>query len=88
MPLIAMVEGATRNLGAPADWKPEHGHCGGLPVADVMTEQGPFMVSAWELTPDEILAIMGGATLKLWVRGNVHPVVALSVGPLTMKEGG
>lgn len=87
MPLIARIKGATRDLGAPPDWKPEHGPCGSLPILDVVTDQGAFMVSAWEFTPEEVIALMGGATLKLWIRGTSHPVVALSVGELQMKEG-
>lgn len=71
-------------LGAPPDWNDNGGDsfCGVLPIKDVETTEGHFMVSAWELTLEDVKALNEGATLKLWIRGHEHPVVALSVGDL------
>lgn len=79
--LIKQIEGFTRSFGAPPDLTPE-GVCLGLPVRDVMTEEGNFMVSAWEPTPEELQALLRGETIKLWIRGLTHPVVSLTVGDL------
>jgi hypothetical protein len=57
-----------------------------LPIRDVATEQGPFMVSSWEPTPAELAAINAGESIKLWIAGTGHPVVALSVGTVTDGE--
>lgn len=77
--LIREIEGATRSLGAPADWDQTKGKCDVLPIADVMTESGPFMVSAWTPTAEELIALNAGAPVHLWIQGTNHPVVALSV---------
>ena len=83
MPLIKRIEQATRELGKPSDWNEDNDPpCGVLPIRDVLTPEGPFMVSAWEFTPDELLALQNGATLKLWIRGVAHPVVGLTVGEI------
>ena len=78
--LIKRIENASRVLGAPPDWDGKDMTCGALPVMDVLTPEGTFMVSAWEPTPSELAALAAGATLKLWIRGSLHPVVALTVG--------
>lgn len=87
---IGRVAGATRNLGAPADWDPEkHGTCGILPIRD--EPHGPGvnrMVSAWLPTPEEIALMAQGAPIYLYIVGPSHPVVALSVGePPNESEG-
>ncbi|MEK6298569.1 MAG: hypothetical protein V4793_45915, partial [Paraburkholderia tropica] len=84
--LIREIEGATRRLGEPADWDQSKGACDVLPIADVMTESGPFMVSAWSPTAEELAALNAGAPLYLWIAGSSHPVVALTVGD-TGAEG-
>lgn len=78
--LIARIQGSTRQLGAPNDWDGDLSKCHVLPIRDVMTEQGNFMVSAWEPTPAEVEQIKAGQTIKLWIQGTGHPVVKLSVG--------
>lgn len=78
--IIKMIDGFSRVFGAPADWDGKDTTCGALPVRDVHTPEGPFMVSAWEPTPAELEAIQRGETVKLWIRGSGHPVVALTVG--------
>lgn len=80
--LIKRIEGATRNLGAPPNWDGDISKCNVLPIRDVVTDQGPFMVSAWEPTPAELAAINAGASIQLWVQGTGHPVVSLVVTSL------
>jgi hypothetical protein len=77
--LIRRIEGATRNLGAPPDWDGDISKCNVLPIRDVITEHGPFMVSSWEPTPDEMAAINAGGSIQLWISGTGHPVVSLTV---------
>lgn len=77
--ILKRIEGATRILGAPSDWKDDGTQCVGLPVRDVDTSDGRFMLSAWEPTPDELERIRQGASVILWVRGTQHPVVAFTV---------
>lgn len=84
--LIKRIEGATRNLGAPPDWDGDISKCNVLPIRDVVTDQGPFMVSAWEPTPAELAALAAGASFKLWIAGTAHPVVAVTVGDLAIGE--
>ncbi len=78
----ALIEGHTRALGAPVDWKPEqHGPCGTLPIRD--ETNGPHfsqMVSEWTPTWEEAAAIVAGAPVRLTVVGASHPVVSLGVG--------
>jgi hypothetical protein len=80
--LIRRIEGATRNLGAPPDWDGDISKCNVLPIRDVTTEHGPFMVSCWEPTPAELAAINAGESIRLWIAGTGHPVVAMTVGSL------
>jgi hypothetical protein len=79
--IVRRIEGATRILGAPTDWVDDGASCAGLPVRDVQTQVGPFMISAWEPTPEELRALNRGESLLLCVRGTGHPVVALGVSP-------
>lgn len=79
--IVKRIANASRVLGAPADWK-DDGSCVGLPVCDVTTPEGNFMVSAWEPTPQELEALKRGETLKLWIRGVSHPVVCVTVGEI------
>ncbi|WP_206141828.1 hypothetical protein [Burkholderia sp. Ac-20384] len=77
--LIREIEGATRRLGAPADWDQSKSACDVLPIVDVETDNGPFMVSAWQPTAEELAALNAGAPIRLWIQGTNHPVVALAV---------
>lgn len=77
--LIKRIAGATRALGAPADWDGKDMTCNVLPVLDVQTPEGNFMYSAWEPTPPELEALNKGANIVLGVRGTAHPVVSLQV---------
>jgi hypothetical protein len=80
--IVKRIINATRVLGAPTDWEPGKGLVVGLPICDVETPAGNFMVSAWEPTPEELAALNRGESLKLWIRGFAHPVVSLTVGEL------
>lgn len=82
MTTIKRIENATRNLGAPPDWDGESMTCHVLPIRDVEVQGMPFMVSAWELSEQELAALMAGETLKLWIQGYTHPVVAITVGDI------
>jgi hypothetical protein len=82
--IVKRINGATMTFGAPHDTEP--GEVRGLPVRQVVCEIGEFYVSAWEPTPAEIQAMIDGETVKLWVRGPGHPVVALTVGTLPVVE--
>lgn len=78
---ILTIEGVTRILGKSQGYR-------GLPIKDVNLEDGtPGMISAWEPTPDEVIAIMGGATVYLHILGEdisgdgrSHPPVKIEVG--------
>lgn len=75
------IEGATRRLGAPEGWTEETEiPCGVLPIRDIQIDGVNFMISAWELSADELAALANGETLKLWIQGVGHPVVAITVG--------
>lgn len=77
--LIKLIQGFTRMFGAPPDWKEGDDRCNALAIRDVATEQGNFMVSAWEPSVEEMQAMINGASVQLWIRGVAHPVVALKV---------
>jgi hypothetical protein len=79
--LVGMIAGATRNLGAPADWdRNTQGICGGLPIRDDATTAGPGMTSAWHPTPEELARLNAGASIHLTILGTMHPPVSMSVG--------
>jgi hypothetical protein len=85
--LVGRIDGANIVLGAPRDWdKAKHGHCGGLPVRAELTTAGRGMTSAWFPNADEIVRIQHGAPVYLTVIGEVHPPVAMSVGPVPVDE--
>lgn len=79
----ARIENCTRALGAPVGWTPEtSGQCVGLPIRDEVHGDIPVMISAWEPTPAEIAAIVGGAKVMLKVVGGAHPPVLIWAGEL------
>lgn len=79
--IIKHIEQHTRILGAPKDWDESSDlPVGALPIRDVVMGGVPFMVSAWEPTPQEVAALLRGETVKIWIQGVSHPVIALSVG--------
>lgn len=80
--LIARIEGATRNLGAPVSWdRDKDGRCLGLPICDHEGDGGmPLMTSAWTPTPEELARLNAGASVHLTLVGRSHPPVAIEVG--------
>lgn len=78
--IIKFIQGADHIYNAPPDWSGKDMTCDALPVRHVSTPDGQFLVSAWEPTPEELGAMQRGETVKLWIRGEDHPVVALTVG--------
>lgn len=88
--LVGRIPNATRNLGAPIDWNEvTDGICGGLPIKDQPNEYGQNqMISAWEPTPDELTRLAAGARVLLWVVGQVHPPVMVTVGPVADTSDG
>lgn len=43
---------------------------------------GPVMATAWEPTPDELLALVKGAKVEIRLRGEYHPPIIVGVGPV------
>jgi len=76
---IKVPANTTRTFGAPEGWDQSKGECLGLPIADVETQHGNFMVSNWKPTAEEIAAIVANGSIELWIGGTSHPVVMLSV---------
>ena len=76
--LTGVVEGATRQLGAPTGVSDSD--CGVLHIRDVASPLGNQMVSCWHPTPREITLLAGGAKVYLFIYGSAHPMVALAVG--------
>ncbi len=75
------IDGAHVTLRAPENWKKEQdGVCVGLPIYVEKLPSGAITCSSvWFPTPEEILAIVAGAPVKLTVVG-VQPPVRLEVG--------
>lgn len=71
----------TRVLGAPVEWdKDRDGSCSSLAIADVETQAGNAMESAWLPLPDELERLIAGAVVKVGLLGRVHPPIYVSVG--------
>ena len=78
---ILAIRGANRRIGKSQGYK-------GLPVLDTELQDGtPCMQTAWEPTPEELLALMGGAPIYLHIigedingDGRSHPPVMITVG--------
>ena len=77
--IIKRIEGMTRNLGAPSDWKDSDPVCNSLPIRDQNIDGLNFMISAHEFTPEELEKVKNGATLYLYIQGENHPVVGLRI---------
>lgn len=77
------IENAAGVLEQPPNWNEAvHGPCAGLPVRVEEIDGIKFLVSSWEPTPAELIAIKRGAAIRLYVSAPVHPVVSLGVGPI------
>lgn len=76
--LIGRIEGCTRILGIQQGYE-------GLPVRDELMNAGtddayPVMTTAWQPTPDEIAAIVAGASIHVRILGTEHPPIKVEVG--------
>lgn len=82
------IEGATHLFGAPSDLP---NHVGQLsvrmvnvqnvdPTTEQVTDFGPFMVSKWMPSEEELKQLNAGEGVNLWIRGTTHPVVRVTVG--------
>lgn len=76
--IIARIEGATRVCGRDQGYS-------GLPIRDVIVDiegvgEMPFMLSAWEPTPQEQAKIAAGAKLIVWIAGSTPPPMMVEVG--------
>lgn len=82
------IQGATRNLGAPADWvDDEHGPCSHLPILDRVIDGLPWMTSAWTPLPEELEALAKGGSVLLSIQGVSHPVISMGVSiPAELDE--
>lgn len=74
----SITNGDGRLLGRPADWN-EDIPCDGLQVEDYRVGESNVMKSKWLPTGTELDAILAGEPITLWVWGNAHPPVAVSV---------
>lgn len=85
----ARIPGATRVLGAPANWDSEKsGPVAGLAIQDVSLDGVLWMVSSWEPTPEDLRHLAAGGHIHLWVQGYRHPVVGMGVSPPPLEESG
>lgn len=73
--MINAIDGTTRRIGKAQGYL-------GLPLRDEIGDFGPQMVSSWQPTPAEVIAIAAGAPIYLTVLGSGHPPVMLAVGAL------
>ena len=76
--IIAHIEGSTRVCGKSQGYA-------GLPIKDVTVQlEGvgptPFMISAWEPTPEEQRRIAAGAKVIVWIAGTSPPPMKVEVG--------
>ena len=76
----AKLTDATRSLGKPADWNDDKGSCDTLDIFDYDSENGHFMLSAWQPELEELEVLNNNGFVYLHIRGTNHPVVAITVG--------
>jgi len=82
---INTINGHTRTLGAPSNWDQSKGECAGLPIMDQETENGPCMISEWQPEANDLKLLNMGMPLHLWIFGDTHPVVSITVGQPTQE---
>lgn len=79
--IIGRIEGATRVIGK------QQGYLE-LPIRDEFihdTANGlgtPWMVTAWQPTPEELEKLNAGASVHVRIRGVGHPPIMVEVGPI------
>jgi hypothetical protein len=74
------IEGANVDFGKPPDWDDESGHCATLAVKHAIVGGHHVLISAWEPTPEELVKLNAGETIKLMIYSKSHPVVSIIVG--------
>lgn len=69
----------TEVLGPPSDIN--DGSCENLPIATYEDKDGPWCVSFWKPSADELAVLNDGGTIAIHIRakGRQHPVIGLSV---------
>ncbi len=78
--LGARIEGATRVIGEAQGYD-------GLAIRDERincTVNGPdthAMTTAWTPTPEELAALVAGASVHVCILGTAHPPIIVAVGP-------
>lgn len=73
---IARIKDATRVVGKDQEEYLQ------LPIRDVEIDGVPAMISAWEFTPKEIIAINAGAKLYIFIIGKTHPPIRVNIEKL------
>jgi hypothetical protein len=62
--------------------------CGALPVVRGQDSAGPVLVSAWELSADEVVDVLKTGRIWLIIRGTAHPPVSIVTrAPYDLPEG-
>ena len=64
-------------LGPPADGSLDN--CLTISATMVLTDEGPVIVTFWELTPEEVHKIRNGGKIKLLTWGGGFPPTAMEV---------
>lgn len=74
-------EGQTQILEPPGDWdnSTETNKCGKLPIARVIFDSMPRMLSIWKPTDEELVQLNSGMSVRLSIIGVTHPPVWLDV---------
>ena len=71
------IDGAIANPGAPKNWDPSVGTCGGLPIRVFWKRDSDdiaYVESAWKPTPEELALLNAGGNVILRVIGWQVPV--------------
>jgi len=78
--MVACIEGAARHIGASQGYE-------GLPVRDELVNctvngpRTPCMTTARTPTPQELAALLAGASVHVCILGTAHPPITVSVRP-------
>lgn len=83
--IVRRINGATRVIGKSQGYL-------GLPLRDIVISDSvngpgtPAMESAWEPTPNELMAIKNGRSVILRTLGTIHPPVMLYVDSVSQVD--
>lgn len=78
--IIARILGFTRELGKSQGFR-------GLPIRDEVHDGTPYMTSAWEPTPQELVMLNDGGKVFLRIMGSAHPPIMLWCEPPAQEVG-